>query len=45
MKEEVPKNNIVCEPQLGRRNLYSKITYKENKKDKFEGLSEFFTVI
>ena len=32
MKEEVPKNNIICEPQLGKRNLYSKITYKENKK-------------
>ena len=32
MNEEVPKNNNICEPQLGKRNLYSKITYKENIK-------------
>jgi len=31
MKRQIPKVNILCEPQLGKRNLYSNLSFKGSK--------------
>ena len=33
LKTSIPKNRIICEPQMGKRNLYQKLSIKKPKNE------------